>query len=354
MTQFVKNEVKKLKAYGVESSRPKIKLDANENPYDLPEYIIDKIKDSISLNTLNRYPDARASDLCNKLASYVGNDVDGDMIIVGDGSDELINIIISSCLSKGNSIVLPTPGFSMYNIYSSVNEADIIEFKRNENLDIDIDELIEFINIKKPGLVIVCNPNNPTGTLTPRDSIIKLVENCECMVVVDEAYYEFSDVTVIDLIDKYSNLIVLRTLSKAWGLAGLRLGYLITNKGLINELLKVKSPFNVNSITQEISCMLLDYQDYMDERKKAILEQRDYLVESLRDINNIRIYDTNANFVLIKVPDSSKVASELRKNEIAVRNFNNYQGLDNCIRITVGSREENEVLLNQLKKIMGE
>jgi len=354
MAQFVKNEVKNLKAYVVEGNRPEVILDANENPYELPQFIIDKIKETIKLNTLNRYPDARATALCDKLSQYVGNGVGGDMIIAGDGSDELINILISAFLNKGDSIVLPTPGFTMYNIYSSVNEAKILEFKRDENFNLDMDALIEFINTEKPGLVIICNPNNPTGTLTPRDSIIKLLENCECMVVIDEAYFEFSNVTVVDLVSKYENLVVLRTLSKAWGLAGLRLGYLISNRNIINELLKVKAPFNVNSLTQDICSMMLDYRDYMNERKNEILEQRDYLVQQLREIENIKVYDTSANFVLIKVADSNKIAAKLREKDISVRNFNNFQGLRNCIRITVGSREENKLLLKQLKLIMGD
>lgn len=354
MAYSVKENVRKLKAYSVESKRLEIKLDANENPYSIPDKIENILKSKVSYENLNRYPDARAVKLCSKLAEYVGNGINGEMVMVGDGSDELINIIISAYLSKGSAILLPTPGFAMYNVFSSINEGRIIQFERDEDFNIDMDRMIEVIKEEKPTLVFLCNPNNPTGTLTDRESIIKLIESSECMVVIDEAYYEFSGLSVADLINKYDNLIIMRTLSKAWGLAGLRLGYLVSNKNIINDLLKVKSPFNVNSITQDIGCLFLDYKDYMVERTEMILKEREWLIQSLKSINDIKIFDTSANFIMIKVKDAQNISDKLREAGIAIRNFNNYQGIKDCIRITVGTREENNRLIEILKVHAGE
>lgn len=354
MDILVKDEVRKLKAYLAEVNRLPIKLDANENPYELPEEIINAIKKNVNYAMLNRYPDPRASILCSKLAKYVKNDIDGDMIITGDGSDELINIIVSTYINSGRGVLIPTPGFSMYNIYSSINCARVIEFNRDENFNIDMDEMISVIKTEKPYLVFICNPNNPTGTLTGREDIIKLLENCGCIVIVDEAYFEFSGFTIVDLVNKYDNLIVLRTLSKAWGLAGLRLGYLISNKAVISELLKVKSPFNVNSITQDAAAAVLDFEDYMKEKTSQILKERDRIISELKTIKNIRLFDTEANFIMIKVPDANLINNILIQSGIAIRNFNNYQGVSNCIRITVGKKDENDRLLNIIKSIVGD
>lgn len=353
MSLSVKENVKRLRAYTVESGRPDIKLDANENPYSIPEYIVEKLKGAVCYDELNRYPDARAVKLCSKLADYVGSGVDGDMIMAGDGSDELINIIISAFLDKGASIVLPSPGFTMYNIFSSVNEANIIQFPREDDFSLDIEKMLHIIEKEKPGLIFLCNPNNPTGTLTSRESIIRLVENAGCMVVVDEAYYEFSGLTAVDLLNEYNNLIIMRTLSKAWGLAALRLGYLVSSKDIINELLKVKSPFNVNTITQEMASIILDYEDYMKERTKTILEERDYLFKELKKIKNLKVYDTSANFIMVRVSDADGLSKELRNSGIGIRNFNNYQGISSCIRITVGTREENNRLLEGIRDFEG-
>lgn len=347
------DEVKKIRGYVADEKRPSVMLDANESPYSLPINIIDDIKNKIPYEKLNRYPDPRAYKLCSKIANYVGYGICSDMIIVGDGSDELINIIISSYVGKGRKVLIPTPTFSVYNIYSKINEGYVIPFNRNKDFNVDIDEMIDCINREKPELVFLCNPNNPTGTLTDRENIIKLLESCNSMVVIDEAYFEFCNITCVDLVKKYENLIVLRTFSKAWGMAGIRLGYLISNKGVIDELLKVKSPYNVNSITQEIGIAILDYAEYMNKNTSSILKERDYIIKNLESIDKIKVYETYANFIFLKVPDADLLCKALRESGIGIRNFNNCQGISNCVRVGVGLRYENDQLIEKIKELVG-
>ncbi len=348
------DEVKKIQGYDAGGKRPDVMLDANESPYSLPINIIDEIKSRIPYEKLNRYPDPRAYKLCSKISDYVGHGISGDMIIAGDGSDELINIIISSYVGKGRKVLIPTPTFSVYSIYSKVNEGSVIPFNRDKDFNVDIDEMIDCINRERPELVFLCNPNNPTGTLTDREDIIKLLERCKSMIVIDEAYFEFCNITCVDLVKKYKNLIILRTFSKAWGMAGIRLGYLISNKGVIDELLKVKPPYNVNSITQEIGITILDHIEYMKKNTSSILKERDYIIRHLKSIDKIKVYDTYANFIFLKVPDADMLCRALRDLSIGIRNFNNCQGISNHVRVGVGQRHENDQLIEKIKELVGE
>lgn len=353
MRYYVKEDVKNLKAYVADNSRPPVMLDANESPFDISKEIIDKIKSSAFSSSLNRYPDSRAEKLCRKLADYIGNEITWDMVLTGDGSDELIGIVISSIVKKGGRVLLPVPGFSMYSIYSLINEADIVEFKRGEDFKLDADELIKTANKENVSLVMLVNPNNPTGTLTPKEDLVKLAKNLNCALLIDEAYYEFSKQTAVDLVNRFDNVIILRTLSKAWGLAGLRLGYLISNKYMVNELLKVKPPFNVNTLTQQISCDMLDYKNIMESRVNFILTERERLYDELKKIEGFKLFETHANFIFVKVPDADYLTKKLREMGIAIRNFNQNPETSNCVRITVGTVQENNRLIEQIKKIAG-
>lgn len=354
MRSYVKDDVLNLKPYKADDHRPSIMLDANENPFCMQAKLAEVILSSIDIGSLNRYCNSRADELCRKLAGYIGYGITGDMVMAGDGSDELIGIIISGLIKKGQSIIIITPGFSMYNIYSLINEAKIVEFPREEDFSVNIDKLIDAANKIKPSAVFICNPNNPTGTLMPKEDICRLAEELECALVVDEAYFEFSKVTATDMVYKYDNLIILRTMSKAWGLAGLRIGYLISNKYMVKELLKVKPPYNVNSITQQIACIALEHRSIMEDRVKIILEEKERLVSCLQNIKGFKVYDSSANFVLVKVNDADRLTCRLRDNGIAVRNFNGSCSLSNCVRITIGTTDENIKLVNTIKSLEGE
>ncbi|KPU44967.1 histidinol-phosphate aminotransferase 2 [Oxobacter pfennigii] len=349
MSYDVKDAVKKLKPYNAESIRPKTMLDSNENPYEPSKIILNNIKERLNSLLLNRYPDPRAYKLCGKLAQYASNGIGADNIMVGAGSDELINIIVSAYLGKGNTIFVPTPTFSMYGIYTLINEGRVYEYKRDDDFNINMDEMIEEVKKVKPKLVVLCNPNNPTGTLTPKEDVIKLIENSGSMVILDEAYYEFSDMTIVDLIDKYDNLIVLRTLSKAWGMAGIRLGYLVAKNKIVDELLKVKSPYNVNAVTQEIASIILDYPELMTENITKIIKEKEFMLENLYSIDNMKIYNTYGNFILVKAPDAEEIYSKLMDKGVAIRIFKGSNELSNCLRITVGTREENQFVIKSFK-----
>ena len=231
-------------------------------------------------------------------------------------------------------------------LYTRVAGGIPIEFPLGSELELDVEGFISMANSEKVKIVFLSNPNNPTGNIIKRADIIKIIEGCKCIVVIDEAYFEFYGESVVDKIDSYDNLIVLRTCSKI-GLAAIRLGFIITNKVLMSELKKVKPPYNVNSITQSITCVILKKPEIIYNNVENILAQRAYLWEKLSNINGIKLYKAKANFILIEIPNALEIKALLLKQSINVRSFTSGK-LVNCLRITIGSREENDFLLKNI------
>ncbi len=343
---YFRSDLSDFKAYEVGKTDFKVRLDANEYFSNLPQDIREKIGWAIEDSIFNRYPDAAASKVCNLYAQYAK--VKSINVMAGNGSDECIQIIANTFLDTGDKVAVQSPDFSMYSLYTKVAGGIPIEFPLDEDLKLDVDAFISMVRGENVKIVFLSNPNNPTGGILKRDDIIKIIEGCSCIVVIDEAYFEFYGESIVDKIESYENLIVLRTCSKI-GLAAIRLGFLMTGPILMAELKKVKPPYNVNAITQSIASVILEDSTIIPNNIKGILEERVYLWEKLKKVIGIKLYTAHANFILIGVENVEIIKQRLLDSGINVRSFTSYT-LKNCLRITIGSREENEYLLNNISQ----
>lgn len=297
---------------------------------------------------LNRYPDSTQKELKEKLAAL--KNVSTKQIAVGNGSDELIDLIVKVfCEPKKDAILMMNPSFAMYGFYASVNENKVVKLNLNENFGIDKEEFLKISNEQKPKVFFLCSPNNPTGNSI--EDIEFYIQNFDGIVVVDEAYIEFSGKkSCIELLEKFPNLIVLQTFSKAWGMAGARVGIAYSSQEIIKLINTVKSPYNINSLSLNKIMQLINYKNIMEENIKNTLSEISRLKNELLNIECVkRVFPTDANFFLIEFNNAENVYQELLKNEILTSKRS--PQIPDCIRINVGKKEENNKLINVLKGI---
>ncbi|PVV55634.1 histidinol-phosphate transaminase [Chryseobacterium sp. HMWF035] len=297
---------------------------------------------------LNRYPDSTQKELKEKLA--VLKDVSAKQIAVGNGSDELIDLIVKVfCEPKKDAILMMNPSFAMYGFYASVNENKVAKLNLDENFGIDKEEFLKISNEEKPKVFFLCSPNNPTGNSI--EDIEFYIQNFEGIVVVDEAYIEFSGKkSCIELLEKFPNLIVLQTFSKAWGMAGARVGIAYASEEIIQLINTVKSPYNVNSLSLNKISELISNKEFIESNIENTLNEISWLGNELEMVNCIKkIFPTDANFFLIQFENVDKVYRKLLENEILTSKRS--PQIPDCIRINVGNREENNKLINVLKSI---
>ncbi len=349
LCNLVRDNIKNLTSYTVEPSLNMVKLDANEN--NNTAYLLnEKFAEAVSELKINEYPD---SD-CTELRTILGEELKTDIgqIMIGSGSDQLISIIMSAFVGDGDKMLTHVPTFGMYKIVAQIAGGTIIEVPLNKDFSFNLDSFLEAVEREKPKIIFLTNPNNPTGNIMLRDEIVEIIEQSNGIVVVDEAYYEFYGESVIDLVDEYENLIVLRTLSKAYGLAGARVGYGVASKQLMDILYKVKPPYNVAGPSQLAAKICLMNKDIMKKSVKEIIEERRKMINSLEEIPNIRIFETYANFVLCKLDNAKDVYDYLLDNNVLVRYFGDGGPLADCLRISIGTEEENKLVLGLLKKAL--
>ena len=319
----------------------KVRLDANESPFPIPQNIIEKFTSWLSDNTLDRYPDPSCVALRAAFAKRYG--VDASHVVAGNGSDELISVIMTSLLDSGDSLVVATPEFSMYAFYAGLSENTVYFTQKDENYNLDT--LLAFVKEKGARAVVFSNPCNPTGQGFDRASVLSFVENCPALCIVDEAYMDFWDQSILDVCDKYENLIVLRTLSKAFGAAGLRLGFAVGHKSLIDALNVARSPYNVNSLSQELGRLVLESD--IDNGEFLASQAQKLSVKLSELLPDAKIYPTCANFVYLEHKDSQKIYKGLLERSVAVRYFS-----PDRLRITASTDEELLVLYSAIFDIM--
>ncbi len=324
----------------------KIRLDANECPVDLPEEIKRQIKAAVDEMPFNRYPDPLASGVIKAFADFYS--LDPALVTAGNGSDELICLIESAFLEKNDKMLVVSPDFSMYSFYSSICEVQCESFIKNDSLDIDVDALIDKVNRDNIKLLIFSNPCNPTGRGISADDARRLVTNVNSLVVLDEAYMDFWNQTLLDEVENYSNLIILRTASKAVGSAALRLGFAVADKTISSAIKAVKSPYNVNSFSQAAGEIIYKNKEYLKNRQKAIVLSREKLYNGLADISkrvpDFKPIESVANFVFVKTPDSAKIWNYLKEQSIVVRLMGEY------LRITAGTDFEVDEALKAINQ----
>lgn len=338
-----KQSVKELQPYVVNPVVCSVKLDANEGNKDLFKDLIKDIGDDFYLNL---YPDDNYTQLKEAIVNYIGCKIEN--ISVGNGSSELLDLCVKTFVDTNELILSLDPTFSMYSIYAKIVNSRYIGAGEGNDFTINVDDIIKSIEENDPKLTIICNPNNPTGTIIKRDDVLRIVKSTDNVVIVDEAYMEFSNESVVDEIENYDNLIVVKTMSKAFSMAGIRTGYLIANEELVKTIEKVRPPYNLNSISALLATKALKQKDKMLSYVENLKVEREKIYEKLIDMG-VKAYKSGANFVFF----SSKVdnlAEKLIENDVLIRKFGGK--LDNYYRVTVGSPKENEAFLNAMKKIV--
>lgn len=338
MSYSLNSKIRDLKPYEPIQGDYAIRLDANESFLRPPAALLDKIAKAVAGVGFNRYPDPFARELCRSFADFYG--VHEENVTAGNGSDELISVILTAFLMKGEAVMTLSPDFSMYRFYSSLGETKCIEYQKKADFSVDVDELISLVKEYDVRALIFSNPCNPTGRGMARDEVRRLVRSVSALVVVDEAYMDFWDQTMLGEAENCDNLIVLRTLSKAFGMAAVRVGFAVANAPLTGAIRSVKSPYNVNDCSQRIGTVLLGEKKWVRSCIGEIKASRSELFAMLRRVEQsnrqkIAVCDSVTNFVLVRAEECGRVYEELLRAGIVVRK------LSDCLRITAGTAEEN-------------
>lgn len=352
MSYGLNDKIKNLTPYEPISGTYDIRLDANECPENYDSQLLNMVNEAVREVAFNRYPDPLCADLRKSFADYYG--VSYENVTVGNGSDELIFLIESAFLKKGDKLLVAKPDFSMYEFYSSISENKCISVSKSTDLNIDIDQLIDIVNNEDVRMVIFSNPCNPTGQGLEKSQIIKLLDNVNALVVLDEAYMDFwgEEHSFLKDVDSYDNLIVFRTASKAIGSAALRLGFAVSNNTISKAIMAVKSPYNVNSLSQAIGAKFYKNKEFLQKRTKTIVENTNKLYNELVKIGEMYVdfyvYPTKTNFVFVKTSFGKELWDYLKDNSIVIRYMGDY------IRISTGTEAEVNATVSCIRKFVSE
>lgn len=313
-------------------------LDANENPYQ-----------SVNGQHWNRYPDPYQWAIKEKLAPIKG--VRPTQIFLGNGSDEPIDLLVrATCIPREDNILIMPPTYGMYQVSADINDVPIVKVPLTPDFQIDTEKVLAGIT-PQTKIVWICSPNNPSGNLVKRKAILDILNNFGGLVVVDEAYIDFADeLSFTQELDKYPNLVVLQTFSKAWGLASLRLGMCFASEEIIRILNKIKPPYNLSGATQQLLFEAIDYVEKKNQLVEDILTERKHLSTNLSTLPLVKkIYPSDANFLLVQFDDAAAVMQYLLEEKIVVRDRSKVLLCEGCLRLTVGTAQENQILLEALK-----
>ena len=339
---WIRKDIQSLNAYHVPEPIECLKLDAMESPFSPNKDFEKEFLQHLSKVDINRYPEPSAKEVIKSLRSLMNID-ENHGVLLGNGSDELIQLIALAC-NEGDTILSFSPSFVMYEMIAKFSRLNYIDSPLID-FDIDLENTLQIIKETQPKLIFIAYPNNPTGNLFNREKIETIIQSTDALVVLDEAYYAYADDTFLNDIAKYENLILLRTISKI-GFAGVRLGLLIGSEEIVGELNKIRLPYNINSLTQAACKFLLNKKDYLQSHAELIVNERKELIKSIKKYKNITVFPSQANFVLIKTLDSQELFNFLLDKRILIKNLSKMKGLDNFLRITIGSPNENATILS--------
>jgi histidinol-phosphate aminotransferase len=345
--ELVRPEILALKAYPVASAEGMVKLDAMENPYPLPEATRRELAEVLSRVDLNRYPDPAAPKLRALIARKMGVPA-GMEVLLGNGSDDLIQIVTLALARPGAVMMYPGPTFVMYAMNATYFGMRAVQAGLRDDFSLDVDAFLKAMRDEKPALVYIAYPNNPTGVLYPEEDVIAILEEAKGLVVLDEAYHVFARKSFMPRLARFRNLVVMRTVSKL-GLAGIRLGYLAARPEWVEQFNKVRQVYNVNVLTQAAAAFMLERLEVLEEQAAKIRAERQKLGQALATLKGVTVFPSEANFFLIRVPDADRAFETLKRQGVLVRNLNS-PALRNCLRVTVGTPDENRILINALKE----
>ena len=347
---LVRPEIRAIDAYHVTPATGMIKLDAMENPYRLPETLRAELGRELAGVAINRYPDASGAAVKTALRATLGID-QRFALILGNGSDELIQIVAVALARPGAVMLAVEPSFVMYKANAMLAQMRYVGVPLLPDFTLDTEAVLAAIAREAPALIFLAYPNNPTGNLFPLADIERIVRAAPGLVVIDEAYHPFARVSFAERLAEFPNAIVMRTLSKL-GLAGIRLGYAFGDPAWIAEFDKARPPYNLNSLTQAVALTVLKHADVLEEQAATLRAERDALAGRLARLPQVRVFPSAANFLLVRVPDANATFARLKDAGILVKNLHGWHPLlAQCLRLSIGTREENAALLDALQSM---
>jgi histidinol-phosphate aminotransferase len=353
--KHIKPSVRRLEAYSVRSTpltAELIKLNQNENPFDLPPELKQELLSGFMERPWNRYPDVFPEELIAALSDDLG--VSPESIIAANGSNELMYTILMSIVGSGTKVLIPTPTFFLYEKIVAVLEGTVVAVPAKADLSFDTDGIIAAAQREKPSLIVLNSPNSPTGQMLSIDEVKRIIDATDAIVLIDEAYIEFADYpSAVSELSACDRLIILRTFSKAFSMAGLRIGYLLAQPGLCAELRKPKIPFTVNQFSASAAIQVMKRKALIAERIARIKKGKRTLFEALRKIEGITVFPSQTNFLIFKTNGDARALFEhLFSDNVLIRDVSSYPLLENTLRVNAGTEEENEMFLKSVKKYL--
>ncbi|MEI8033460.1 MAG: histidinol-phosphate transaminase [Chlorobiaceae bacterium] len=343
--------LRSIAAYKVEGGQQaEIKLNQNESPFDVPMWLKEEILGAFSRESWNRYPEILPYRGMQVYADFLG--VSPDSVMMSNGSNEMLYTIFLACLGRGRKVLIPDPSFSLYEKIARLLQADIVSVPMHPGLDFDVDAIIRSARAEQVDLIVLSTPNNPTSRSISLDEVRLVAESCEAILLVDEAYIEFSrQSSALELIRELPNVVVLRTMSKALALAGIRIGFAIAPPPLMAELAKPKIPFASSRLAEITLEHVLANYSLVTDAVSYILHEREKLYIDLLSIDGVEPFGSDTNFLIIRVRDAGEVFRNLQQDGILVRNVSAYTLMENCLRFNVGLVEENRRLIEKLRSL---
>jgi histidinol-phosphate aminotransferase len=354
---LVKPSVRKVAAYTLKVYEPRIKLNQNESPYDVPLELKRRIQEQLADRPWNRYPPFIAENFVSAVAEATEWPAEG--ILVANGSNELIQATLAVVVGRGTRVVVPEPTFTLYRLMTEVNEGEVVSVPLDRDLRFDVDAIVRAARESRAAAVVLCTPNNPTGGALTREEILRVHDETDALILLDQAYVEFGGFDAIPLLAGRPRLLVLRTFSKARALAGLRAGYLLGHPRLVEEINKAKLPYNINFYTETVAAEVLRGRALLADQLEAIRVERDRLYAAMSGMEGIRVFPSAANFLLFRVEterlDHVEIFNRLLNEEgILIRDVSKYPQLQRCLRVNAGTPEENDAFLAALAGILEE
>ena len=350
--QNFKPEILALDGYHLKSYDCAVKLNQNESPFDVPESLKNEILDAVRQKAWSRYPEPMQMDLVRAFAHHAGANPDG--VIVANGSNTLVQLLLGVISAPGVDVVIPSPSFSLYEMYTRVFSGNPVSVPLTPDYQFDVPAIQKAIRGRRVRLAILCSPNNPTGCSIANEALADLLSGTNALIMVDEAYGEFHTQSAVGLLPKHPNLIILRTFSKAFGAAGVRIGYLMAHPDVRNEIIKGKIPFDINVFSHTAALAILKHKDILEERIAFICAERDRVYRALSAMPGISAYSSDANLILFEVGDPLRVFSGLIEKGVLIRNVTSYPMLGKALRVSIGTQAENNTYLTALTDTLKE
>lgn len=339
-----------LPTYDVTERDWRIKVNANESTLNLPPLVEERVMARLSHVAFNRYPNEEEESLKEQIADNFS--LETKNILLGNGSSEIIEKLFFAFGGGRHKIVYPQPSFSMYGIYARLADAEGVGVSLTNDYKFDAPSFIKAVKDTRASLAVICNPNNPTGTAIPLADIERVAKSIKCPLLIDEAYMEFFGQSAVSLMEKYPLLMIARTFSKAYGLASARVGYLLASEELTKMLGKVFLPYHLNVLSCVTADIVYQMRHEFAPRIKMFVEERRRIADELSKLKSVTVYPSETNFVLIKTDKATELSEYLEECGIGVRSFKSAPMLENCLRITAGTAEENDILLKEIKNFL--